>query len=141
LETKKIVGLTKNSGYQISVTKIFNVSYDTMWDFILSEEGINIWLGKSDMIDFELNTPFKTLTGIEGQLKSFKPGVNFKLTWKAADWTNTSKVEIRIDNKNGRARLGILQSFLTSLDQRSSQKKHWDNVIVNVSKELSDIEL
>ncbi len=139
MESKKIVGLTKNSGYQISISKTFDVSYDIMWDFILAEEGINIWLGKSNMLDFELNTPFKTHTGIAGQLKSFKPGVYFKLTWKAAAWTNISKVEIRIDNKKGKARLGILQSFLTSLDQRSAQKKYWDAIMIQINEELRDL--
>jgi hypothetical protein len=138
-ENKRIIGLTKNSGYQISKTKIFAVSYELMWDFILSEDGMNIWLGKSDIADFELNKPFKTINGVEGILKSFKPGVYFKINWKPKEWTNISKVEIRIDSKNGRARLGVLQSFLLSSEQRVLQKRYWDNVFNEIEKQMQSI--
>jgi activator of HSP90 ATPase len=139
LKPKRIVGLTKSHGYQISISKTFNVSCAFMWDFILSEEGINIWLGKSDIEELEFNMPFKTVSGVEGKLKSFKPAVYFKFTWKAAVWTNNSNVEVRINNRKGKARLGILQSFMISLDQRTAQKAYWDEVMLKIERKIKKI--
>ena len=59
---------SKDLGFQVSVCKTFSVSIQTMWEFLLSETGINIWLGEINIDDFELQKQFATKAGIEGKL-------------------------------------------------------------------------
>jgi uncharacterized protein YndB with AHSA1/START domain len=142
LENERIVGLTKSHGFQISVTKTLTVSHDLTWDFILSEEGIHVWLGQINIEDFELKNPFVTQNGTACELRSFKPGLYIKLNWKPETWSNLSKVEIRIDKrKGGVARFGVLHSHLTSLGQRAEMKKHWDSVILKLETALKDLDI
>ena len=35
----------KNLGFQYSIRKTFPVSVDRFWEFLLSEQGIFVWLG------------------------------------------------------------------------------------------------
>jgi hypothetical protein len=141
LEQEKVIGLTKKHGFQISVSKTFTVFHEFMWDFVLSEEGIKLWLGDINMVDFELKTPFKTKTGTECELRSFKPGLYIKFNYKPENWTKLSKIEIRIDKrKGGFARFGVLHSHLISLTQRSAMKKHWDSVIKEIEKAVVSLD-
>jgi hypothetical protein len=66
MEIDKIEPPPKDLGYQIGVRKTFTVSTERMWDFLLSESGIAIWLGQIDLYDFELHKPFKTTEGRRG---------------------------------------------------------------------------
>ena len=50
----------KDLGFQVSVSKTFNVSTDAMWLFLLSEAGITVWLGEIKIDDFELQKSFIT---------------------------------------------------------------------------------
>lgn len=38
------IGLTKDSGYQVGARKPM-VSIEEAWDFLVSERGLNLWLG------------------------------------------------------------------------------------------------
>jgi activator of HSP90 ATPase len=91
----KIVGQTKDVGFQISVRKTFSVSTDTAWNFLFSDGGLKIWLGKISLDEFEFNKNNKTKEGIEGKVCVFKPNSNIRLTWKPKHWTNLSTLQIK----------------------------------------------
>lgn len=55
------VGKTKDVGFQFGIRKTIPVSTEKIWDFLFSENGLNIWLGKLNSV-LELRTKFKTKT-------------------------------------------------------------------------------
>jgi activator of HSP90 ATPase len=129
MEIDKIEPPPKDLGYQIGVRKTFTVSTERMWDFLLSESGIVIWLGQIDMDDFELHKPFKTTEGIEGKLSVFKPDSHIRLRWKPTDWLRYSTVEIRVTNSKGRAAVVFHQTGLFDVEKREALIGYWKGVI------------
>jgi activator of HSP90 ATPase len=129
----------KNLGFQYSIRKTFQVSVDTLWEFILSEQGISIWLGTMDMADFELNKSFKTSEGIEGKITTFKPDCHFRMSWKPPHWDKPSIVEVRITNYKGKASMVIHQTRFFEFEKREEMKIYWENVIEKMIVELKKV--
>jgi activator of HSP90 ATPase len=136
MDNKKVVGLTKNVGFQFSITKTCAVSIDAAWDFLLSESGIAIWLGSINFDDFELNHPLTTKAGIDAKITIFKPDSHLRLAWKPAHWDNISFIEIRVLNNKNRAKIGLLHMHMLSVAQRDEVKTYWTNVMHRIHDAL-----
>jgi activator of HSP90 ATPase len=134
---KKVVGLTKSVGFQFSIIRTFTVSTDTAWDFLLSETGVSTWLGTIDFDDFELGNSFKTAEGIEAKITIFKAGSHLRLAWKPAHWGNNSFIEMRVFDAKGRAKIGLLHTFMTDVAQRVEVKAYWNKVFQEMGVELA----
>jgi activator of HSP90 ATPase len=128
----------KNLGFQYSIRKTFQVSVDVLWEFILSEQGILVWLGTMDIADFELNKSFKTQEGIEGKITTFKPDCHFRMSWKPPHWDKPSIIELRITNNKGRAAIVIHQTRFFEFEKREEMKIYWSNVIERMIVELKE---
>jgi activator of HSP90 ATPase len=133
----KVVGLTKNVGFQFSITKTCAVSVDMAWDFLLSESGIAMWLGDIHFNDFELNNPLTTKAGIEAKITIFKADSHLRLAWKPKHWDNNSFIEIRVLTNKGRAKLGLLHTHMVSIGQREEVKAYWTKIIHEMSLVLA----
>jgi activator of HSP90 ATPase len=133
----KVVGLTKNVGFQFSITKTCAVSVDMAWDFLLSESGIAMWLGDIHFNDFEWGNPLTTKAGIEAKITIFKADSHLRLAWKPKHWDNNSFIEIRVLTNKGRAKLGLLHTHMTSIEQREEVKTYWTKIMHEISLKLA----
>jgi hypothetical protein len=136
-QAKKVVGLTKNVGFQFSITKTCPVSVEGAWDFLLSESGVSMWLGDINFDDFELNNPLITEVGLEAKITIFKADSHLRLAWKPAHWDNISFIEIRVLTNGGRAKLGLLHTHMTSGAQRAEVKAYWTKIFDEMGSELA----
>ncbi len=136
-KVKRVVGLTKNVGFQFSITKTCTVSVDEAWDFLLSESGVSMWLGNINFDDFELNNLLKTSEGIEAKITIFRADSHLRLAWKPAHWHNNSFIEIRVLTNKGRAKLGLLHTHMTSVEQRAEVKAYWTKIMDKMITELT----
>jgi activator of HSP90 ATPase len=128
---------TKDLGFQVSVRKTFSVSTETMWDFILSEHGIAVWLGKIKIDDFEIQKPFTTAEGIDGKLTVFVPNCHLRLKWKLKTWSKYSTVELRVTNTKGRASVVFHQTGFFEIEKREELRIYWKNVVSKMMDELT----
>ena len=138
MEKSKTVGQTKDVGFQIGVRKTFSVSPETAWNFLFSEKGLALWLGKIELEDIDLEKPYKTKDGIEGKINTFNPYSHIRLTWKPTHWTNMSTVQIRVIDTKGKTTISFHQDKLIDSDQRNEMKKHWGNVLAKIETELTN---
>jgi len=138
MEKDKIVGQTKDAGFQIGVRKTFAVSVETAWNFLFSKSGLSIWLGNIDMDSFELNKPYKTKEGIEGKINVFKPNSHIRLSWKPEYWSNTSALQIRVINSKGKTTISFHQDKLLNSSQRDEMKRYWDKMMEKIENELTN---
>jgi activator of HSP90 ATPase len=129
---------TKDLGFQVSVRKTFSVNTETMWDFILSEKGIGVWLGKINIDDFELQKPFATKEGIEGKLTVFVPNCHLRLKWKPKIWLKFSTIELRVTNTKGRASVVFHQTGFFEIEKREELRIYWKNIVSKMNDELKN---
>jgi hypothetical protein len=133
--TSKIVGQTKDAGFEIGVRKTFPVLLATAWEILFSETGIKIWLGKTD-IPFEENAVFKTDDGITGRVTVLKHLSHTRLQWKKPDWPNTSIVQVKVIGAKDKTTISFHQEKLLNNMQREEMKQYWDNVFGNISSNI-----
>jgi hypothetical protein len=138
MEKDKIIGQTKDVGFQIGVRKTFNISIEIAWDFLFSDKGLSIWLGKISIENLELDKPYKTKEGIEGKVNVFKPYSHIRLTWKPKNWTNISAVQIRVIKVKDKTTISFHQDKLLDSKQRVEMKNHWDTVVKKIESELKN---
>jgi uncharacterized protein YndB with AHSA1/START domain len=133
---EKIIGQTKDRGFQIGVRKTFPVSYDTAWDFLFSDEGLKVWLGNINSNELELDKTYKTKDGIEGKINVLKTNSHIRFTWKPKNWTNTSAVQVRLINTKGKTTISFYQDKLLDSVQREEMKQHWEAVLERITEIL-----
>jgi uncharacterized protein YndB with AHSA1/START domain len=136
MEETKVVGQTKDAGFQIGVRKTVAVPIEAVWNFLFSEAGLSCWLGNISFENFELGKPYKTEEEIEGKVNVFKPGSHIRVTWKPKHWTNASNLQIRVIASKGKTTISFHQDKLLDSKQRDEMKKYWDTVMFKIENEL-----
>lgn len=129
---------TKNLKFQLGVSKIFNISTDELWTFILSKKGILIWLGEINCGEFEVNKLVKTKNDIEVKLTVFTPNSHLRFSWKNSDWENSSIVELRIKKVKERSQILFHQTNLSSIEQRTQMKNYWSKKLNSIKDSYDD---
>ena len=136
MEKTKVIGQTKDAGFEVGVRKTFPVSVEQAWDFLFSDQGIAIWLGGIRPDTFDINQNYKTEEGTEGKPTIFKPYSHTRLTWRKKDWDNTSTLQLRVLDAKGKATVSFHQEKLLNSKQRDEMKAHWDQVIAQIGIHL-----
>ena len=131
----KQVGKTKNVGFQFGIRKTIALSTDKVWDFMFSENGLNIWLGKLKA-NLELKKEFETENGITGFVRVFKPDSHIRMNWKLKNWENMSIVQIRVIENKNKSTIAIHQEKLLNEEQRNEMKEYWTKIIAELSEKL-----
>ena len=67
------VGLTKDVGWEIGVSKTLDHPIELVWDFITSPEGTALWLGRGSELLQEKGGPYESADGTVGETRSFHP--------------------------------------------------------------------
>jgi hypothetical protein len=107
-----------------------------MWEFLLSEEGINIWLGQINMDDFEIQKPFVTKEGIEGKLTVFVPDCHLRIKWKPVNFDKALTVKLRVTNSKGKAKILFYNTGFYKMEELEILRSYWKLVISKMNTEL-----
>jgi activator of HSP90 ATPase len=124
----------KDLGFQVSVSKIFPIGTKAMWEFLLSDEGIAIWIGDISVGNFELQNRFITKSGTEGKLTIFVPDCHLRFKWKPKHWQKQSTVELRVTNRKGRASIVFHQTGFFEIEKREEMRTFWKYVIEKINQ-------
>ena len=134
---KKIVGQTKDVGFQFGLRKTFQLPQDQVWEFMFSPTGLDIWLGKL-ATELELNKSFRTESGIEGHVRVLKPLSHVRMSWKKPEWDQSSTLQVRIMGNEKKTTISFHQEKLTDGDQRKEMKEYWDVVMSELTARLDN---
>lgn len=137
MKTKeKTVGLTKDVGWQFGLSRTFPYPQEDIWDFMFSDKGLNIWLGKLEN-PLEIKKPYKTQNGIEGLVRVFKPYSHIRMNWKKREWENISTVQVRVIGDHAKSTISFHQEKLSDNRQREEMKLYWNEKMMEIENALS----
>lgn len=129
------IGKTKDVEFQFGIRKTIPVSTEKVWDFLFSENGLKIWLGKLNT-ELELKKDFETENGITGFVRVFKPNSHIRLNWKPKTWENISTVQIRVIGNENKSTIAIHQEKLLNSEQRNEMKEYWTKIIEKLTNKI-----
>ena len=131
----KQIGKTKDTGFQFGIRKTYPLSSDDMWNFLFSEKGLKIWLGKLDG-ELELKKEFITEKGVRGYVRVFKPSSHIRINWQKKNWTNISTVQLRVIGNKKKTTIKFHQEKLVGSEQREEMKLYWNKIVNKISMEI-----
>ena len=129
------IGKTKDVGFQFGIRKTFSVSTEKVWDFLFSENGLKVWLGKLKS-ELEIKKEYETENGTKGLVRVFKPNSHIRLNWKPKNWENMSTIQIRVIGNQEKTTVAIHQEKLLNSKQRSEMKEYWNKIMKKIETKL-----
>lgn len=132
-----IVGRTKSAGYVFGIRRTYNVTPARAWDYLVSPEGLKLWLGRSTDCRVEKGATYKLDNGTEGVFRVVVPNDRMRLAWKPQNWNKSSTIQIRlISSGEGRTTVAFHQENLADDCAREEMKEYWGKVVVVLDEKL-----
>jgi uncharacterized protein YndB with AHSA1/START domain len=128
---KRITGQIAG-GFQIGARRVFPLSKDDAWDFLLSPEAMKIWLGKALALDGARS--YKVKKGLAAEMRVFKPGSHLRMAWHPDKWISPSLLQVRVVASGKKTALSFHHEGLPSETAREEMKAHWTTILDKLEK-------
>ncbi|MEU4525049.1 SRPBCC domain-containing protein [Amycolatopsis sp. NPDC024027] len=132
------VGKTADVGWNIGVSRTLPYPAEVVWDFLVSREGVTIWLGPGVELPREPGVEYETANGTVGEIRGFADGDRVRLTWRPSDWDHDSTVQVRLSGAGGKTTLRFHQEWLADAEEREQQRAYWQDVTERVVAALAE---
>ena len=66
--SKDPIGLTQDSGWQIGVRRTILIPVGKLWEFMISKQGTDIWLGSDPKFHLQLGEVYELADGTTGKV-------------------------------------------------------------------------
>jgi activator of HSP90 ATPase len=134
----KELGHTVDSGWQVGVSMTVPYPVEELWEFLVSREGVEIWLGQCPELPRVRGAAYETASGTMGEIRSFRDGEKIRLTWRPKDWDHDSTMQVTVSPAGAKATLRFHQEWLAGADERELQRAYWKDVIERVVTTLDE---
>ncbi|MFF8830696.1 SRPBCC domain-containing protein [Streptomyces sp. NPDC015131] len=126
-------GLTRDAGWEIGVSKTLPLPAGTLWDFVVSPEGVGIWLGGTrGPLPTEKGARYETEAGVTGEVRGYRPGDRVRLTH------GTTTVQVTVSASGpARAVLAFHEEHLPDAAARAARRTHWKAVLSRMEAALT----
>lgn len=128
------IGKTKNSGYQIGIRKTFPVTLQDAWHFMLSYDGIKLWIGYTGPIVWVRGQKYTKRNGTDFCVRVYKELSHVRVTYTQKNWPNISTIQLRFITSKTGTTISFHQEKLLDENQRFLMKLHWEKIIATISK-------
>ncbi|HEU4948993.1 MAG TPA: SRPBCC domain-containing protein [Kribbella sp.] len=125
----RVVGQTKDAGFEIGVSKTIPYAINRVWNLLTSAEGLAVWLGPGARLDLRKGSTYQTADGTTGEVRSIHEHDRIRLTWRPSDWSHDTTVQVAIRASGDKTLLRVHQEWLADADERTRQRTHWQNVL------------
>ncbi|MGP4113180.1 SRPBCC family protein [Streptomyces sp. 4N509B] len=125
-------GLTQDAGWQIGVSRTLPHPLPVVWDFVSGPEGLALWLGPGAELTPERGAPYRTSTGVTGEVRGYRPHDRIRVTHGAT----TVQVAVSAAGDGERTTLRFHQERMGSAEERERQRAHWRHVMDEVAARL-----
>lgn len=132
------MGKTADVGWNIGVSRTLPYAAGAVWDFLVSRDGVAIWLGPGVELPREPGAEYETENGTVGEIRSFAEGDRVRLTWRPSDWDHDSTVQVRLSGSGAKTTLRFHQEWLSGAEEREEQRAYWQDVTERVVAALAE---
>ncbi|UQZ85080.1 hypothetical protein SK3146_04363 [Paenibacillus konkukensis] len=130
----KLVGKTKDAGFQIGVRRTLPITKEEAWERLMSPDGLKLWLGDIDELKLEKGQLYGTSDGSSGEVRVVKPQEQLRMTWQRKGWEQPSTVQIRLLSASTGTTVSFHQEKLADSAVREEMKLRWERAIAGLSE-------
>lgn len=133
---RRVLGETKDAGFQIGVSKTLAVPREKLWRFLISGEGLKLWLGETDAFTPQPGSKYRF-----GEVRTVDPGVKIRLTYRQTEWEQSTVLQIYLDAKGKeKTSLRFHHEKLTDTEMREKMREYWKSVASKIEEAVMDFE-
>lgn len=127
--TERPIGLTRDAGWQIGVSRTFPVDLEAAWEQLTSEAGIKLWLGGGVASPLTKGAHYQTRDGTTGEVRSVRPLDRLRLTWQPAGRDAPATVQLTVVESSSGCSVRFHAERLASEQEREHMRSHWRTVL------------
>ena len=136
---RRKTGQTQDSGFQIGVSKTFNIPAVKLWELITSRAGFELISGDKLPVSNITETIQKSPAQIEYQITTLRKDSHIRMKWRVPEWKSHSILQVRVTGKGvSKAVLTFHQEKLDNEAVRSSMKQYWQKQIIQFEKLIAE---
>jgi uncharacterized protein YndB with AHSA1/START domain len=130
------VGVTKDAGVQIGVRRTVDADKERVWRFMLSPDGLRLWIGGVPEFRLEKGFEFASAEGVTGKLTVVQPLHKLRMAWKRPEWERPSRLQIYfLSASGGKTTIAIHQEMLEDVYIRELMRRHWEEALLRIRNE------
>lgn len=133
-------GETLDAGFQIGVQRTVQVEQPALWEWMLSPEGRSVWLGEVEAFEAEPGSPFETVDGTTGEVRTVKSGERLRMTWQPAGREEPTTLQLTLScprNDASKTTLRVHQEKLADGAEREAMREHWRGVLDGIEASVT----
>lgn len=130
------VGLTRDAGWQIGVSRTLPVELDTAWEYLISSDGLAVWLGPGVETPLARGRRYETSDGTSGQIRSLREHDRIRLTWQPIGRPDDATVQIALAPTKTGCTFRFHTERLYDRDERELMRTHWQHVADRIADDL-----
>lgn len=130
----RVIGQTKDAGFQIGVRRTLPLSSAAAWRLLTSPEGLALWLGETSIERFEPEVRYRLPNGTEGEIRVVVPNDRLRMTWQPPGWSRPSTIQIRLLPKGHSTTIAFHQEWLPDATAREERRAHYDAVLSELAR-------
>lgn len=123
------VGETRDTGFQIGVRRTLPVPADVLWQLIISDAGLQCWLGAGPTFALSPGTGYRLTDGTYGEVRVVQPNSHLRLSWQPGHWPRASTIQVRIIAKGESSTLAFHQEHLPDAQARAQRRAHFEDAL------------
>ena len=127
--SERPVGLTRDAGFQIGVSRTLPASVRSMWDLLVSPTGLAIWLGRGLTSLPDVGAAFTTADGTRGELRSVRPLDRVRLSWQPPGRERPATVQVALVGAPSGCSVRFHTEQLADAQDRERMREHWRSVL------------
>ncbi|NDJ75529.1 MAG: SRPBCC domain-containing protein [Chloroflexi bacterium] len=122
---ERLVGWTKDTGFQIGVRRTLPTGEAQAWEWVTSPEGLAQWLAEVDALDFQKGEVYHAAHGTSGEVRVYKPRSHLRITYHPPGWERPSTIQVRVMARGDRTTVAFHEEHLASADLREQRRAHF----------------
>jgi len=128
-QDERVVGKTKDVGWQIGVRRTLPIDYKMAWRLITSPEGMDLWLGAGSKPDLSTSAAYALADGASGEMRVFKPNSHLRLIWRPPSWPRPSTIQVRVIPKDDKTVVAFHQEGMPGPEERETRRAYFTAVL------------
>lgn len=127
--SERPVGLTRDAGWEIGVSRTLPASVRTMWDLLISPTGLGIWLGRGLPSLPDVGAAYTTVDGTCGEVRSVRPLDRVRLTWQPPGREQPATLQVAVVAAPSGCSVRFHAERLADSQDRERMREHWHGVL------------
>lgn len=129
-------GLTKSAGWEVGAQRTYHLPVETVWDFLVSADGLRVWLGDLDELP-PTGERYVTASGTRGEVRSIRPLDRVRVTWQPPGRDAPAILQVAVVSTSTGTAVRFHQEKLASGEERSARRAALEDVLDWIGEELS----